>query len=185
MLRLPVRQRAYRPRGGYSPRQDPMALTEITLRLPNRPGQLVKVAGVLAEGRINLAAVSADSTPSRGTVRLVVSDPEQAVRRLEKAGYAVETRELLAVHLEDRAGSFLKVLHLLAAQKENVTSDAILIVREGARSLVALGVSDLDRARRHLREAGFLAAGAERLVSNADLLASHPTIPSESVGLLL
>lgn len=162
-----------------------MPLTEISLRLPNRPGQLALVSRILAEGQINLAAISVDSTAKQGTVRLVVSDPGRALRLLRKAGYTVETNELLAVHLEDRAGSFLRVLDVLTAANVNVTSVAILVAREGGNALVALGTSDRRKARNCLREAGFLSSGAEKLISNADLLASHPTIPGESVGLLL
>ncbi len=92
---------------------------------------------------------------------------------------------MIAVRLEDRAGSFLKVLDALAQANVNVVSVAILVAREGAQSLVALSTDDLTRARKVLRERGFIAEGAERLVSNADLIAAAPAIPAESVGLLL
>jgi hypothetical protein len=162
-----------------------MALQELSLQLPNRPGALVRVARILAREQINLAAISVDSTRARGHVRLVVSNPAAARRLLEQAGYAVETHDLIAVRLEDRAGSFLKVLDALAASNVNVVSVAILVAREGAQSLVALSTDDLARARKVLRDGGFIAEGAERLISNADLLAAAPAIPAESVGLLL
>ncbi|HKS59780.1 MAG TPA: ACT domain-containing protein [Thermoplasmata archaeon] len=162
-----------------------MPLTELALHLPNRPGQLVRVARILAEGEINVAAISVDSTAKSGSVRMVVSDPTRALELLTKAGYHVRSDELLAVHLEDRAGSFLRVLDVLAQAKVNVQSVAILVVREGGQALVALGVDDSKRAQRHLTQSGFLSPTAERLVSNADLLAARPTLPSESVGLHL
>src|SRR5208282_1038620 len=52
-----------------------MTLREISLTLPNRPGALAGVARTLARERINLAAISVDSTATKGRVRLVVSDP--------------------------------------------------------------------------------------------------------------
>ena len=162
-----------------------MGLQELSLQLPNRPGALVRVARILAKEQINLAAISVDSTRTRGRVRLVVSNPAKARRLLEQAGYAVETQELIAVRLEDRAGSFLKVLDALAASNVNVTSVAILVAKEGTQSLVALSTDDLARARKVLRDGGFVADGAERLINNADLIAAAPAIPAESVGLLL
>ena len=162
-----------------------MSLQELSLQLPNRPGALVRVARILAKEQINLAAISVDSTRTRGRVRLVVSTPAKARRLLEQAGYAVETQELIAVRLEDRAGSFLKVLDALAASNVNVTSVAILVAKEGTQSLVALSTDDLARARKVLRDGGFVADGAERLINNADLIAAAPAIPAESVGLLL
>ena len=162
-----------------------MVLREISLTLPNRPGALAGVARALAEQRINLAAIDADSSPRSGRIRLIVNDPDRAVRLLTDAGYAPEVREMLAVRLEDRAGSFLRVLEVLAREKVDVQSVAILVAREGNRPLVAISSTDLPRARRLLQRAGFVSRAAEGLVSNGDLLAGAPTIPGESVGLLL
>ena len=162
-----------------------MALREISLTLPNRPGTLAGVARTLAQARINLAAISVDSMTGKGRVRLIVSDPDRAVHLLEEAGYPTEVRDLVTVHLEDRAGSFLKVLEALAAEKVNVLSVAILLAREENQVLVALSTSDAAKARRLLQRRGIVSRSVERILSNADLLASAPTIPSESVGLLL
>jgi len=162
-----------------------MPLQELAFQLPNRPGALARVARILAKEHINIAAISVDSTRTRGKVRLVPNDPTRARRLLEQAGYRVEVYSLIAVRLEDRAGSFLKVLDALAQANVNVSSAAILVAKEGNQSLVALATDDLPRARRALRTGGFISEGAERLINNADLLAAAPAIPAESVGLLL
>ena len=162
-----------------------MALREISLTLPNRPGALAGVARTLAKERINLAAISVDSAAGKGRVRLIVNDPDRATALLTSAGYDVEVREMIAIRLEDRAGSFLRVLETLAKERVNVQSVAILVAREGNQTLVALSTNDLARTRKILYQSGVASRAAERLVSNDDLLASAPTIPSESVGLLL
>ncbi|MCI4339230.1 MAG: ACT domain-containing protein [Thermoplasmata archaeon] len=162
-----------------------MTLREISLSLPNRPGTLAAVARTLAQERINVAAISVDSTGTKGRVRLIVNDPDRALGLLSAAGYPAEVRDMIAVRLEDRAGSFLKVLEVLAKGKVNLQSVAILVAREGNHPLVALSTNDLPRARRILRQAGFASQLADRLVSNPDLLAAAPSIPAESVGLLL
>lgn len=162
-----------------------MGLREISLRLPNRAGTLASVARILAHHRINVAAISVDSTGRVGSVRLVLNDPDRAVPLLKAAGYPAEVHELIAVHLEDRSGMFLKILDVLAQGQVNILSVVILIAREGNRSLVGLHTDDLAKARQLLDRAGFLSQTAERLVSNADLLAAAPAIPSESVGMLL
>ena len=162
-----------------------MALREISLTLPNRPGALAGVARTLAKEHINLAAISVDSVAGTGRVRLIVNDPDRALGLLEGAGYDPDVREMIAVRLEDRAGSFLRVLQILARERVNVQSVAILVAREGSLPLVALSTSDLPRARRLIHRAGFAAREAEGLVSNEDLLASAPSIPTESVAFLL
>ena len=162
-----------------------MGLEEIALRVGNRPGELASVARILARERINLAAISVDSTGKAGRVRMVVNRPERAVGLLTAAGLSVERHELIAVHLTDEAGSFLRVLDLLAKAKINVQSVMILLVREGGQILVALSTTNTARARSVLEKAGALSTAVETIVTNADLLASAPTIPEESVGMLL
>ncbi|MCI4330238.1 MAG: ACT domain-containing protein [Thermoplasmata archaeon] len=162
-----------------------MVLKQLSMRLPNRPGALAGVARLLAEQRINLAAISVDSSGEKGNVRLVVSDPDRAQRTLKKAGYAVVSKELLAIHLEDRAGSFLRVLEVLALAKVNIRSVVILVAREGSETLVAIEADNLPKTRKSLSQSGYISRTAERLVTNADLLAGVPAIPAESVGLLL
>jgi hypothetical protein len=162
-----------------------MSLREISLTLPNRPGTLAGVAKTLAQERINVAALSVDSTGTRGKVRLIVSDPDRAMRLLARNGYKPEVRDMLAVRLEDRSGSFLRVLEVLAKKRVNLQSVAILIAREGNQPLVALSSPSLERARKILAQAGFGSTLADRLVSNPDLVAAAPSIPGESVGMLL
>lgn len=162
-----------------------MGLREISLTLANRPGTLAGVARLLATERINVAAISADSSRGKGRVRLIVSDPDRAERLLSAGGYDVDVREMIAVRLEDRAGSFLRVLDALTREKVNIQSVAILVAREGNQPLVALSTNDLAKTRKILEKSGFASSGADRIVSNSELLATAPSVPSESVALLL
>jgi hypothetical protein len=162
-----------------------MTLREISLTLPNRPGALAGVARTLAKERLNVAAISVDAVAGTGRVRLIVNDPDRALRLLTVAGYDPDVREMIAVRLEDRAGSFLRVLEVLARERVNIQSVAILVARDGNLPLVALSASDLPRARRLLQRTGFASRSTDELVSNEDLLATAPTIPTESVAFLL
>jgi hypothetical protein len=160
-------------------------IQELSLRLPNRPGQLAEVLRRLAGERINIAAVSVDSTRARGHIRFVASDPLRALEILRDAGFSVEARELLTIALEDRPGSLLDALDVLGRGRVNIRSITLLVTRERSRVLVALSVNDLPKARRLLTPGGYLSHEAARRITNADLLGVTPSIPSESVGLLL
>jgi hypothetical protein len=162
-----------------------MALEELTVKLANRPGQLARVARVLAREKINLAAISVAAAGRSGLARLVVDRPDPAIRALESEGFDVERHGLITVRLADRAGSFLKVLALLADAKVSVQGVAILVVREGNDCLVALSCSNLAKGREVLAKARVVSDSAERLVGNGDLVAFAPSIPTESVGFLL
>jgi hypothetical protein len=162
-----------------------MTIIEIATKLPDRPGSMASMVRHLAENRINLAAVTVERAGPQSSVRMIVNDPKRAVPLLKKAGYQVTTRELLVVHLEDRAGSLLRVLTQLAEADINVPSLTILVRRDGAKVLVAMAVDAPARARKILRSSGYYAPKAEDALSNSDLVAAAPSIPAESVGLLL
>lgn len=163
-----------------------MPVQEISLVVANRPGALRNVAHILAEGRINVAALTVASQGNRSFCRIVVSDTENALWRLRKAGYKVDATDLLIVRIEDRSGALLRVLDVLANKKLNVLAACILVTRAQQKVLIGLAVSNPARARKLLSESGFLEAGAEDLVTNADLVGGTPSeIPGESVGLLL
>lgn len=162
-----------------------MSIQELSLRLPNRPGQLAEILRRFAHERINIAAVSVDSTRAQGHVRLVVSDPVRAVEILRDAEFPVESHELITISLEDRPGSLLQALDVLAKGRVNILSITLLVTRERTRVLVALSVNNLPKARRLLMEGGFLSHETARRLTNSDLLGVSPAISSESVGMLL
>ena len=164
-----------------------MTVEEVALTVGNRPGSLQKVAQVLAEGRLNVASLSLTSQGQKSYLRLVVGDTQRALWLLRKAGYKVDANDLVVVHVEDKAGSFLKVLDILARHRVNVLSASILVTREGQKVLVGLSVSNPTRARQLLSASGFLSGGAEGLLlTNRDLVSGPVTDGStESVGFFL
>lgn len=163
-----------------------MPIQALYLDLPNRPGALRPVAQILAEGRINVASFALTSQGTKGFVRMVVDDTERALALLRKTGYKVDADEMLVVALEDKAGSFVKVLDVLAKHKLNLKGGTILITRDRKRVLMGLQVANTARARKLLQDAGFLAANAEQLVTNQDLIGGTLIeAESQSVGLLM
>ena len=120
-----------------------MVLEELAFKLSNRPGQLARVARILAKAKINLAAISVGSNKNKGYVRLVVNAPARARKLLAEAGYAVEAHDLIAVRLEDKTGSFLKVLDTLAEAKVTADTQAkILPALENAASSLRLKLGE-------------------------------------------
>lgn len=163
-----------------------MTIQEVTVTIGNRPGNLQSIAQLLAEWRIYVAAISLSSFKQKSSIRLVVNDTERALWLLRKKGYKADAKELIVVSMEDKTGSLLKVLDILARQKINIESATILVMREGQKVLVGLDVSTPQRAHKILVEAGFISKAAEGLISNAGLVASNVVYnPTESVGLLL
>ena len=85
-------------------------LKQITVFLENRPGRMEEVTGCLARESINLHALALADTTNFGILRMIVSDPEKAVRVLKENSFMVKTTEVIAVAIGHSPGSLHSVL---------------------------------------------------------------------------
>jgi len=121
-----------------------MKATQINLPLDNEIGTLARLCRDLAQGGVNLLALSAPETGrEKGTVRLLVPNGELAARALTKAGYLFTVEDVLFIELKNRPGALAKAVEKLArasitiryayatASPRTKTTAAVLAVAEG------------------------------------------------------
>ena len=121
-------------------------MTECTIHLANRPGQLAALAQVLAAAGINIEALAAYGLDDFGVVRLVVGEPDVARRALHEGGLRVEERQVLVTMLPNRPGSLAEMTRKLADAGINI--DALYVLRSGPEGQeLAVAVNDADTAR--------------------------------------
>jgi len=90
-------------------------LKQITVFLENKPGRMEEVTGCLASEKINLHALSIADTTDFGILRMIVSEPEKAVRALKEKGFMVKTADVIALPMGHSPGSLYNVLRDLKA----------------------------------------------------------------------
>jgi len=121
---------------------------EFSVKLPNRSGELARVAEALQKDGVNIRTISTE--PHAGVVRIVASDPEKSRQSLKRAGLEFSERNLLVAKLEDKPGELARVSRALA--KEGVNIDAAYMLDKDSRHVhMALAVSDEDKARNILK----------------------------------
>jgi hypothetical protein len=98
-----------------------MRLTkQLALFLENRPGTLARMCDALAKAKINIHAMSTGDTVDHNVVRMVVSDPNLAMRIFHEHGsLAIET-EVLMIEAENKPGSLGQIAHKLANAGINI-----------------------------------------------------------------
>jgi hypothetical protein len=121
-------------------------MIQIDIDVPDRPGELAKVAVVLGDAGINIDAISAESTGGRSYVSLIADQPAQAREALMKHGYVCSTRTVLVVRLDDKPGSLAALAKKLGDAGVDVMS-AIHLGSVGGHAQLALGVDNLEKAR--------------------------------------
>lgn len=82
-----------------------MRVKQISIFLENKKGRLWKALSTLAEAGINLRALSLADTSEFGILRLIVPEPERAADVLEKSGFVVKLKDVVAVEMDDRPGA--------------------------------------------------------------------------------
>src|SRR4029453_11220212 len=98
-----------------------MKAPQINLPLDNEIGTLARLCRDLAQGGVNLLALSAPETGREvGTVRLLVPNGDLAARGLPQAGYVFSAEEVLFIELKNRPGALAKAVEKLARAKISI-----------------------------------------------------------------
>ncbi|MBI1734207.1 MAG: ACT domain-containing protein [Candidatus Rokubacteria bacterium] len=118
-----------------------MATTEFTVTLPDRPGALARLGGVLGDGGVNIEAIQGMSRDGQSVVRFVPRDEAKARDVLAAAGIAYQTREILVVKVLDEPGTLGDVA--LVMSRAGINIDAVYVTTRGH---IVLGVDDLPGA---------------------------------------
>jgi len=122
---------------------------DFAIELKPRPGELTRVASMLARHHVTLKAGVAMAVGPRLLGRFVPSDVEGARRALDAANVPFEEREVVPVLIESRAGE-------LAILSQRLTEGGValraLYITSTAGNLVELAIvaDNADKTRRAL-----------------------------------
>lgn len=121
--------------------------TEFSVKLPDRPGQLAKLAATFGDAKIQLRGIAAQ----KGTVGLLVADKDAARARsaLKKAGYRAREGKAIEMRLQDKPGALGRTASRFGKGKVNISSMYVLAPGRGNVG-VAFGVKDARGAKRAL-----------------------------------
>lgn len=121
-------------------------MTEFTIHLANRPGQLAGLAKVMSDGGVNIDALAAFGLEDLGVVRMVVSDAEGARRVINDAGLVAEERRVLTTVLSHRPGALAALTQSLADAGINI--DGMYVLRSHKDEIeLAIAVGDEEAAK--------------------------------------
>ena len=126
--------------------------TELTVKLPNRTGQLAAVAGALGDAGVNIRSLAATTGGGQGTVHILVDDKDvgKARRALKKKKYRISgDRKVVEVRLANKPGTLARAAARLGKARVNI--DSAYMSGQGKRSTsLALGVKNASAAKKAL-----------------------------------
>ncbi len=133
-----------------------MAIRQISVFLENKPGELNKMTGVLADAGITLRAMSLAETKDFGIVRIIVDDVLETMTVLKDHSYISSMTPVVAVEIPDVVGGLNKALDVLTKAQVNLEYMYSVFAGTGnEKAYMIMRVEDSKKAEAALREAGF------------------------------
>ena len=123
-------------------------VAQLTLSLRSRPGVLAALARTLADARVNISALSAETRAGRGKIHVVVKNPGQAKRALRHAKYRATEETAFVVRMRNKPGALARVAARLAKAGVNIKS--VYATTAGRRATVVFTVGSVAKGRKIL-----------------------------------
>ena len=117
-------------------------ITEIFVVLENKPSTLGELCSLLAEKDINIESIGV----FQDTAKLLVKNPNKAVKLLSKMDYTMEVRDVIRMDLENRPGNLAEVTSRLGERGINIEYCYATTAKKADSISVILDVSDIDKA---------------------------------------
>ncbi|MFX0031441.1 MAG: hypothetical protein ACFE8E_03650 [Candidatus Hodarchaeota archaeon] len=97
-----------------------MTINQISVYLPNRPGQLAEFFEVLMNNKIFIRSLTVAETEDYGLLLLLVDQFEECAKLLEELDILFSITEVVAVRLSDNISALYKIAKLLGANHINI-----------------------------------------------------------------
>ena len=130
-----------------------MSMKQISVFVENKPGALYALTAVLAQGQIDMRALSLAETKDFGIVRLIVNDLYKTTTLLKDAGYVHSITPVVGVIIPDVPGGLNRVLQVLSNAKINVEyMYAFLGGKQANSAYMIFRVQDVEGAQQALTQ---------------------------------
>ncbi len=131
-----------------------MAIKQISVFVENKPGRLAVITELLAKNKIDIRALSIADTTDFGILRLIVNDPDAAVKVLKDDGMTVSATEVLGIAIPDVPGGFSKAIRVITNKGISLEYAYAFITPSVGSAYVIIRVEDNELATEALSEAG-------------------------------
>lgn len=119
-----------------------MIIKQLSVFLENKSGRLTEVTDTLGEAGINISALSIADTSEYGILRLVVSDPDQALQKLREKQFSVSLTDVACLSTPNESGALAKALKILS--QANISIAYMYAFSMGEKALVVIRTENIQ-----------------------------------------
>ena len=121
-----------------------MTINQISVFLENKSGRLADVTKALADGNINLRAMTIADTADFGILRLVVNNPDKAAQILEENGFTIRITKVIGIEIDDKPGGLNKIMELFKENGLNIEYLYASLENKNQKAVVIFKVEDVE-----------------------------------------
>ena len=132
-----------------------MIIKQLSIFVENKRGRLAEITKVLSENNIDIRALSIADTKDFGILRLIVNDPDAAVKLLKSDGFTVSLTKVICICINDKPGGLAAAMATLFDKEISVEYMYAFISRSDDDAYVIIRVEDNERAIETLTAGGF------------------------------
>lgn len=131
-----------------------MIIQQLSVFLENKTGRLSEVASILGDAGINMSAFSVADTSDFGILRVIVSQPENALKLLKEKNFTVSLTEVVGLICPNESGALARALAIL--KNENVEIEYLYAFSMDQAATIIIRPADtnfcLDVLKKHEME---------------------------------
>lgn len=121
-----------------------MSVKQLSIFLENKSGRLTEVLETLGQEKINIAALSIADTSEYGILRLIVSNPIEALNLLKAKDFSVNLTDVITIETPPEAGSFAKVLKSFS--EESISIEYMYAFAYHEKGVIVMRTDDRQKA---------------------------------------
>lgn len=122
-----------------------MNVTQISVFLENRAGQLSNITRVLSENGVDLRAINIAETADYGVLRLIPADAQKASAVLLENGFIMAMTPVIAVAVPDRPGGLNSLLEALSEENIGIEYMYSVFSSNSGEALMVLQVGEAEK----------------------------------------
>ena len=97
-----------------------MSITQISIFLENRAGQLSEITKILSENSIDLKDLNIAETADYGILRIISDDSDKAAKLLRDNGFIVTETPVAAAAVPNKAGGLNELLNIISKEEIDI-----------------------------------------------------------------
>ena len=138
-----------------------MNVTQISVFLENRAGQLSNITRVLSENGVDLRAINIAETQDYGVLRIIPADAQKASSVLLENGFIMAMTPVIAVAVPDRPGGLNSLLEALSEENIGIEYMYSVFSMNSGEALMVLQVGEVEKVSEILSTKGFRTVAIE------------------------